>query len=84
MLNIIKQNPMVTEVFARGRKPDFSLVLIVQFYFAVPINVRQNSTHYIIKKIWNKKELQQITFNYSLDIDFEDFMNCYEKCIVKP
>ena len=35
-------------------------------------------------KIPNKRELQQITFNYSSDIDFKDFMNLYKKCTVKP
>ena len=38
-------------------------------------NIRLNSTHYIIMKIPNKQELQQIAFNHSLDIDFKDFMN---------
>ena len=28
----------------------------------------------------NKRELQQIAFNYSSDIDFRDFMNFYKKC----
>ena len=30
-------------------------------------------------KIPNKRQLQQITFNYSPDIDFQDFMNLYKK-----
>ena len=35
-------------------------------------------------KILIKRELQQITFNHSSDIDFQDFMNLYEKCTAKP
>ena len=35
-------------------------------------------------KIPNKRELQQIAFNHSSDIDFQDFMNLYKKCTVKP
>ena len=35
-------------------------------------------------KISNKRELQQIAFNHSSDIDFRDFMNLYKKCIAKP
>ena len=35
-------------------------------------------------KIPNKKELQQISFNHSSDIDFQDFMNLYKKCTAKP
>ena len=35
-------------------------------------------------KIPNKKEFQQIGFNRSSDIDFQDFMNLYKKCNSKP
>ena len=35
-------------------------------------------------KIRSKQELQQITFNQSLDIGFTDFMNFYKKCTAKP
>ena len=35
-------------------------------------------------KIPNKRELQQIAFNHSSDIDFRDFMNFYIKCTAKP
>ena len=35
-------------------------------------------------KIPNKRELQQIAFNHSSDIDFQDFMNVYKKCTAKP
>ena len=35
-------------------------------------------------KIPNKQKLQQIAFNHSSDIDFEDFMNLYQKCTAKP
>ena len=30
------------------------------------------------------KELQQIIFIYSSDIDFKDFMNLYRECTAKP
>ena len=35
-------------------------------------------------KISNKQEVQQIVFNNSSDIDFQDFMNLYKKCTAKP
>ena len=35
-------------------------------------------------KIPNKRELQQIAFNHSSDIDFQDFMDLYKKHTVKP
>ena len=40
--------------------------------------------HYFIMKIPNKRELQQVTFNHSSDIDFQDFMNLCKKGTAKP
>ena len=57
MLSTKKLNPIVTELFIRGRKLNISLVFITQSYFAVPKNIRLNSTHYFIIKIPNKREL---------------------------
>ena len=31
-------------------------------------------------KIHNKRELQQIGFNHSADIDYRDFLNIYKNC----
>ena len=84
MLSNKKINSIVTELFIRGRKLNISLVSITQSYFAVPKNIRLNSTHYFIMNIPNKRELQQIAFNRSSDIDFQDFMNLYKKCAAKP
>ena len=53
-----KLNPIVTELFIKGRKLNISLVFITESYFAVPKNIRLNSTHYCIMKIPNKRELQ--------------------------
>ena len=79
-----KLNPIVTELFIRCRKLNISLVFITQSYFAVPKNIRLNSTHYFVMKIPNKRELQQIEFNNSSDIDFQNFINLYKKCTEKP
>ena len=35
-------------------------------------------------EIPNKRELQQIAFNQSSDINFKDFINLYKKCSAKP
>ena len=65
-----KLNPIVTELFIRGRKLNISVVLITHSYFAVPKNIRLNSTHYFIMKISNKWELKQTASHNSSDIDF--------------
>ena len=65
------------------RKLNISLASITQSYFAVPKNISLNSTHYFLMKTLNKKELLEIAFNHSSDIDFRDFMNLYQKCTAK-
>ena len=80
MINNNKLNPIVNELFIRGRKRNISIALITQSYFKVPKDFRLNSTHSFIMKIPNKRELQQIALNHSSDIDFKDFMKIYEKC----
>ena len=84
MINKNKLNPVVTELFIRGRKLNISIVFITQSYFKVPKDVRLNSTHFFIMKIPNKRELQQIALNHSSNIDFKDFMNIYKKCTKEP
>ena len=66
-------NSVVTELFIRDRKLNISLVFITKSYFAQPKNIRLNSMHYFIMNIPHKRELQQIAFNHSSDIDFKDF-----------
>ena len=84
MINNNKLNPIVTELFIRGRKLNISIIFITQSYFKVPKDVRLNSTHFFIMKIPNKRELQQIALNHSSDIDFKDFMNIYNKSTKEP
>ena len=45
MINNKKLNPIVTELFIRGKKLNISIAFITQFYFKVPKYVRLNSTH---------------------------------------
>ena len=81
MLSNKKPNPVVTELPIRGIKSNISLVFITESYFAVLKNIRLNLAHYFVMKIPNKRKLQQITFNHSPDIDFQDVMNL---CTAEP
>ena len=86
MLSNKKLDAIVTELFVRPRKLNISLFLNVfpiQSYFAVPKNVRLNSTHCFITKILNRSKLQRIPSNNSSDIHFKDFMDLYKKCTAK-
>ena len=74
----------IKELSIRCRKLNISFVFITQSYFSVPKDVRLNSTHYLIMKINNKRELQNIAINHSADIDYQDFIKIYRECTKEP
>ena len=55
VLSNTKLNPIVTELFIRGKKLNILLVFIRQSYFDVQENVRLNSTYYFTMKIETNK-----------------------------
>ena len=79
-----KFQAIIKELFIRYKKINISLILITQFSFFVPKDVRLNSTHYFIMKINNKTELQNIAINHSADIDYKVFMKIYRECTKEP
>ena len=76
LLNVQIQWMMFLKIFMII-KLNISLVFITQSYFSVPKDVRLNSTHYLIMKISNKRELQNIVINHSADIDYKGFLKIY-------
>ena len=47
---------IIKEIFIRCRKLNISLCFLSQSYFSIPKEVRLNSTHYLIMKIYNRRE----------------------------
>ena len=86
--SVIKINLIVTSLFIRDKKLNSFLrklfLFLSQSYFKVLKDVCLNTMHFFIMKIPNKKELQQIAYNYSSDIDSKDFMNHCKKCTATP
>ena len=79
-----KFQAIIKKLFIRCRKLNISLVFIRQSYFSFPKDMRLNSTHYLIMKINNKRELQNIAINHSADIDYQDFIKIYRECTKEP
>ena len=84
IINNEELNPVVTELFIRGRKCNISLDFITWSYFKVPKEVRLNSTHFLNIKIPNKRKLQLTTVNHSSDIDFKNFVKIYKTFTAEP
>ena len=84
MINNKKLNPVLTELFIRRRKLNISIIFIIELYFKVPKYVRLNSTHFLIMKIPNKRELHLNALYHASDIDFKYFVKIYKKCTAEP
>ena len=79
-----KFKAIVKELFIRCRKLNISLVFIMQSYFRTPKDARLNSTHYILMKMGNKKELKSIAEENSGHLDFKEFLKIYNYCTKDP
>ena len=60
---------VIKELFYRARKINVSIVFITQSYFMALKEARLNSTHYILMRIGNKKELKRIAEEKSGHLD---------------
>ena len=74
-----KAQQVLKKLFIRCRKLNISLCFLTQS-FSVPKDLRLNFTHYIIFKLNNRRELQDIAINHSDDIAYKGFIKIYKKC----
>ena len=72
----------VTELFLIGRKLNVSLFFIAKSYSKVPKIIKLNATNYIVMKIPNERELQEIASNHSSD--FKEFIKLYKDFAKEP
>ena len=75
---------IIKKLFIRCRTLDTSLVFITQSHFSVSKDVRLNSTHHLIMKISNKKELQNLAINHLADNDCKNFIKIYREYTKEP
>ena len=75
---------ILKELFYRAHKINVSIVFITQSYSRALKDARLNSTHYILMKIGNKKELKRIAEEKSGHLDYKDFLKIYNCCTRKP
>ena len=68
-----KLNPIVTELFLRGRKLNISLVFITQSYFAVLKNIRLNQHTILLWKFQTKENLNVLHLIINQRLTFKTF-----------
>ena len=79
-----KFQAIIKETFIRCRKLNISLDFIIQSYFSDSKDIILNLTHYLLMKINNKRELENIAIDHSADIDYKDFVKIYRECTSEP
>ena len=79
-----KFKAIIKELFIRCRKLNISIVFITQSYFRTLKDARLNSTHCILMKIGNKKELKSIAEEKSGHLDYKDFLKMFNYCTKEP
>ena len=77
-MNNKKFKTIIKELFIRCRKLNISLIFITQSYFRTPKDARLNSTHYLLTKIHNKREIRNIAEDNSADLEYSDFLKLYK------
>ena len=75
---------MIKQLFYRGRKFNISIAFILQYYFRALKDARLNSTHHVVMKIDNKKELKNIAKETAGNIHYKDFLKMYDYCANEP
>ena len=75
---------IIKELSYRARKINISIVFIMQSYFRALKDARLNSTHYILMKIGNKKELKRIAEEKLGHLDHKDFLKMCNYCTREP
>ena len=79
-----KFKAIIKELFIRCRKLNISIVFITKSYFRTPKDARLNSTHCILMKKDNKKELKSIAEEKLGHLNYKDFLKMYDYCTKEP
>ena len=66
------------------QKIKYFTCLYYSIFFFSSKDVKLNSTHYLMMKINNKRDLRNIAINHSADIDYQDFIKVYRECANEP
>ena len=75
---------IIKELLYGARKINVSIVFITQSNFRTLKDARLNSTHYLLMRIDNKKELKRIAEEKSGHLDYKDFFKMYNYCTKDP
>jgi hypothetical protein len=77
MIDYLKKSKVLGNLAAKNRHYKITLILTSQVYNALPLTLRKNASSYIMSKIYNNKDLQNI--EEEVGANFHDFKENYDK-----
>ena len=82
VMNNKKYQAIPKDLFIRSRKINVSVIFISQSYFRISRDVRLNSSHFILMKLNDPREINNIANNHSLTLSNKQFINLYKKSTI--
>jgi hypothetical protein len=76
-LDYLKKSKRLDSLPSYSRHYNISIIITTQVYNALPTKLRKNSSGYLIARIYNNKDLQNI--EEEIGANFMDFRENYEK-----
>ena len=73
----VKKNPVISEIFIRGRKKGISTMFLLQSYYNTPKIIRQNISYCIILKLGGSRDIASILRECSVGISKEELLYMY-------
>ena len=79
----VKKQPVISEIFIRGRKKGISTMFLSQSYFNTPKIIRQNVSYCIILKLGGTRDINSILRECSVGISKDELLYMYDKATKK-
>lgn len=71
-------------LFISGRHKNASIIYLSQSYHKTPKLIRENCNYFILFKVNNRRELQELSKTHCLDYTFDEFMELFQEATNEP
>ena len=78
MVTNIKNHPIISEYFIRGRKRGASIMFLSQSYYGTPKIIRQNINYLVVLKLGGTRDINSILRECSVDLTKDQLLKMYQ------
>jgi len=73
----LKEHPIISEYFIRGRKRGASIMFLSQSYYGTPKIIRQNVKYLVVLKLGGSRYASSILREFSVDLTKDELLGLY-------